>query len=79
MLDLAGAINVGVARQDLLDQRRSRPRHADDEHEAVVVNAFELAVFERFLGEGLAMFSKKAKVSASLYSSWARFIWPPVM
>src|SRR5438105_4514763 len=38
-----------MAREDLLDQRRTRPWHTDDEYRPVVVQTFEFWVLERSL------------------------------
>ena len=52
IFDFAGAIDLRVARQDLLGQGRSRSRHPDDEHRPIVRITGIGSIFEPLPGEG---------------------------
>ena len=51
IVNLAGAENLGMAGQDLFDQRRPRPRHADNEHRDGGRLALTLTAAHKFVRE----------------------------
>ena len=61
IFDLTRTVDVGMAGKDLLDQGRSRTRHADDEHRPFVVDSRIFALRERFLGESFPDRIEKAE------------------